>query len=324
MSEALLYALPERSVLACSGEDRVQWLDGMVSNDVATSGAGAVLQALVLTREGRIVSDPWVLVHEDALWLELEAAALQKTRAHLEKFIIADDVALEDAGARLARFSLDGPGAGEALRAAGAEALPEAGAHVSALVAGHRLTLAGYGFAGAPAFQIFADAGAREALQDALCKLPGVAPGDAGRFECRRIEAGTPRFGFELDESVLPAEARLEAAVSESKGCYTGQEVVARMRSRGRVGHLLVGLRFAGERLPAAGASLALSGEDGAAGPGPVVGEVTSAVLSPECGAIGLGFVRAQHAEAGVLLDVAEAGAGVRTTVTALPHRKTT
>lgn len=318
MSEALLYALPERSVLACRGEDRVQWLDGMVSNDVATPGAGALLPALVLTREGRIVSDPWVLVHEDALWLELEAAALEKTRAHLEKFIIADDVKLEDAGARLARFSFDGPGAGQALRAAGADALPGAGAHVSVLIAGQRLTLAAYGFTGEPAFQLFADAGAQETLQDALCKLPGVAPGDAERFECRRIEAGVPRFGFELDESVLPAEARLEAAVSESKGCYTGQEVVARMRSRGRVGHLLVGLRFSGERLPAAGAPLALGGEDFATGP--VVGEVTSAVLSPECGAIGLGFVRAQHAEAGVRLDAAE----VEARVTALPHRKAT
>lgn len=318
MSETLLYALPERSVLTCSGEDRVQWLDGMISNDVATPGAGAVLPALVLTREGRIVSDPWVLVHEGALWLELEAAALEKTRAHLEKFIIADDVKLEDAGARFARFSLDGPGAEQALRAAGAEALPGAGAHLSVVIAGQTLTLAAYGFTGEPAFQLFAAAGAREALQGALCKLPGVAPGDAGRFECRRIEAGVPRFGFELDESVLPAEARLEAAVSESKGCYTGQEVVARMRSRGRVGHLLVGLRFLGEGLPAAGAPLTLTGEDTATGQ--VVGEVTSAVLSPECGAIGLGFVRASHAEADVLLSAA----GVGAQVTALPHRKAT
>ena len=112
-----------------------------------------------------------------------------------------------------------------------------------------------------------------------------------------------PWLGRELDESVLPAEARLEAAISTTKGCYTGQEVVTRMRSRGRVGHLLVGLRFEGEALPPRGT--AIEGETGA------IGQVTSSVLSPEAGAIGLGFVRAEDATPDASVRVAGAAARI-------------
>ena len=99
----------------------------------------------------------------------------------------------------------------------------------------------------------------------------------------------------ELTAEVLPAEARLERAVAETKGCYTGQEVVTRMRSRGRVSHLLVGLRFEAGALPAAGAELRKDGR--------VVGSVTSAVLSSRLGSIGLGFVRRSEAEPGSELE---------------------
>jgi folate-binding protein YgfZ len=130
----------------------------------------------------------------------------------------------------------------------------------------------------------------------------GLEQADAAALEVLRVEQGVPRQGRELTQEVLPAEARMEGAVSETKGCYTGQEVVTRMRSRGRVSHLLVGLRFAGA-LPAAGSAL-LAGERG-------VGSVTSAVVSPRLGAIGLGFVRQGESGQGNLLRAGSAEARV-------------
>jgi len=125
-------------------------------------------------------------------------------------------------------------------------------------------------------------------------------------LEILRIESGTPRQGFELSEDVLPAEARLDAAISATKGCYVGQEIVARLRSRGQVNHLLVGLRFEG-RLPERGARLSAGGKR--------TGEITSVAWSPQSGPIGLGFVRREHSEPGTEVDVD----GQRAIVTALP-----
>ena len=129
------------------------------------------------------------------------------------------------------------------------------------------------------------------------------AKAEALSLEVLRIEAGRPRFGAELGEETLPAEVRLgESAVSFTKGCYTGQEVVARMASRGRVGHLLVGLALeAGDApLPAPGTQLRREGT--------AVGEVTSSARSPEAGPIALGFVRAAHAGPGARLELASGG----------------
>jgi folate-binding protein YgfZ len=134
----------------------------------------------------------------------------------------------------------------------------------------------------------------------------GNAFEDPSVLEILRIESGTPRQGFELSEDVLPAEARLDAAISTKKGCYVGQEIVARLRSRGQVNHLLVGLCFEGD-LPERGALLSVNGKR--------TGEITSVAWSPRAGAIGLGFVRREHSEPGSVVDAA----GQPAIVTALP-----
>ncbi len=157
------------------------------------------------------------------------------------------------------------------------------------------------------ALQLFVPRAGLAAVAAALAAA-GAVRADAAELERLRVEAGTPWPGRELDESVLPAEARLdERAVAVQKGCYTGQEVVARMRSRGRVGHLLVGLRLAREVAP----KTALEGEHGS------VGAVTSVVRSERFGAIGLGFVKAELARPGVSLTAG----GVAAEVAELPFR---
>jgi folate-binding protein YgfZ len=285
VSAPTLFALPERGVLAVTGSDRARWLDGMVTNEVKSLAPGGLRHALALTREGRIVAEVWVLARADALLLELERAAIPALTAHLEKFIVADDVTLRDASAEWARFALEG---------AGAAALAE-----GAIVAD-------YSLAGGEGVQILAPAAEATALRDRLL-AKGAVSGTPEELEVLRIEAGVPRQGRELTLEVLPAEARLDRAVSETKGCFTGQEVVTRMRSRDRVSHLLVALRFEG-RAPAPGTELRLANR--------AVGNITSTAHSPRLGPIGLGYVRRADAVAGTKLE-ADA---VPTEVVALPR----
>jgi len=302
-----LFHLPGRGVLEVGGSDRVRWLDGMISADVKSLATGGGAPGLLLTRQGRIVADLHVLARDGAFWLELEGAALPAVLEQLSRYVIADDITLGDRRAELARLAVEGPRAAALLAAAGA-GVADLAPHAwrESRIGDATVTAAAYGFTGLPGFQLFAPARDAEAVAAALQEA-GAAPASADTLECLRIAAGVPWLGRELDESVLPAEARLEAAISNSKGCYTGQEVVTRMRTRGRVGHLLVGLRFEGDALPARGAEI-----EGATGR---IGQVTSSVLSPEAGAIGLGFVRAEEATPGARVRVA----GTAARIAALP-----
>ena len=299
--DAGLFRLAGRGVLEVLGSDRVRWLDGMISADVKTLAAFGAAPGLLLTRQGRIVADLFVLARSDGFWLELEASALPTVQQRLTGYVIADDVTLRDRSAELVRLAVEGPHATDRLGAAGAELAglaPDTWREVR--LAEAAVTVAAYGFTGLGGFQLFVPSDAADAVTRALL-ASGIAAASSDTLECLRIVAGVPRLGRELDESVLPAEARLDAAIATGKGCYTGQEVVTRMRSRGRVGHLLVGLRFEAAMPPARGAEIH--------GPAGRIGQVTSSVLSPEAGAIGLGFVRAHAAEpgAGVRVDGADA-----------------
>jgi folate-binding protein YgfZ len=306
-----LFALVARGLVEVRGGDRVRWLNGMVTNDVAAAaarGTGAGCPALLLTREGRIVADLHVLVRDDALWLETDAAAVGPALARLAKYVIADDVTLTDRSADFDRLAVEGPRAERVLAAvAGGAPLPAPDACAELAVGGTPVIVAAFALAGGPGFQLFVPRGRGAEVGAALLAAGarhGLAAAGEEALERLRIEAGVPRFGRELDESVLPDEARLERAVSSTKGCYTGQEVVARMRSRGRVSHLLVGLRCADVRLPA----LRTPVQDPE---GRRVGEVTSAVLSPRFGAIALAFVRRPWDAPGTRLRVGDGSAEV-------------
>jgi folate-binding protein YgfZ len=298
-----LFALEDRGLLLVQGGDRVRWLDGMVSNHVAGLAAGperSGCYATLLTRQGRIVTDLRVLLRPDALWLELDRAALEPARAALQRFIIADDVVLHDASEDFGRLGLEGPAAPSLLETALGAALalaPDACAEVE--LAGQPVLVAAFGWSGLPARQLFTPPAAREAVAARLREAAGPdALVDAGpeALEILRIEAGVPRYGAELDEEVLPAEAGLEHAISRTKGCYTGQEIVARLASQGRVKHRLVG--FACEAPPPPpGAAVEADGRR--------VGEVTSSCLSPDHGAISLGYARVPHDAAGTRVVIA-------------------
>ena len=329
---AAWFRLPERGLVEVRGADRVRFLQGQLSADIGSLspsagtaapsegmagsppvGAVSGCYALALTPQGRIVVDLHVLARADAIWLETAAACVPAALSRLAKYVIADDVELVDRSADVARFGIEGPRAPDLLAsAAGAQLVlaSEAGAEIR--VAGVAGLAAAFGWSGEAAFQMFFPRAAQAAVESALCDAAaacGASEAGGEALEVLRVEAGIPRAGAELGEDVLPAEARLlERAVSFTKGCYTGQEVVARMASRGRVGHLLVGLAFEGA-LPERGAALHAGDAR--------VGAVTSTARSPHAGAIGLGFVRRGHDEPGTRLVVDGGGGGAR--VAALP-----
>jgi len=316
-STAAVFRLAHRALLVVTGADRTRFLHGQLTNDVAgldPAGPRSGCHALVLTAQGRIVGDLHVLARADAHWLETDAARAEAVKARLDKYVIADDVRIADASRAWARFGVEGPRA-RALVAAAApgtavELEPDAWGPLR--IAGAEGLVAAFGWSGEDALQLFVPAEAAEAAGQALREAAagcGAAWGDEAALEVLRIEAGVPGLPELGSEETLPAEARLvERAVSFTKGCYTGQEVVARMHSRGRVGHLLVGIALAPDApLPAPGAPLHAAGAK--------QGELTSVARSAAAGPIALGFVRTAHAEPGTVLEVE--GASVR--VVALP-----
>lgn len=320
---AALFDMSERRGLICvRGEDRVRWLDGMISGDVtalASSEEGAGCYATLLTNRGAIVADLHVGKVGDAFLLETARSELPRVVAALERLIIADDVTLSDERGDRAVVGLEGRAARSILSRALEGDVPASEAWCESRIGGQEVLVGAFGWSGEDAFQIRCDEGCRAAVEAALDAAGGGAlpRGRPADLEVLRVEAGVPALGAELDEEVLPPEARLERAIATDKGCYVGQEIVARLRSRGQVNHLLVGLRLdtadgsevGGEErsLPEVDAELSADGRK--------TGELTSVVLSPSEGAIALGYVRREHAEPGTSLDFE----GGRAQVVALP-----
>jgi len=298
-----LFSELPRAVIEVTGSDRTRWLDGMLSNDVAslepgTSRSGCY--ATLLTPKGRIVADLQVLLRGEGFWLDLARDAVPAVVEHLGRYIIADDVELVDRSTDFVRLGLEGPAALEIFARSVSNAprlAPDSCADVE--IAGVPLLVAAFGWSGEAALQLFAPVSAAPVVAARIRESGadlGLVEADFEVLEILRIEAGVPRLGAELDETVLPAEAGLERAVATGKGCFTGQEVVERLRSQGKVSHCLVGLETPGSEPVDVGATVT---SDGAR-----IGEVTSACISPAAGAIALAFVRRVHAEPDAAVEV--------------------
>jgi folate-binding protein YgfZ len=309
-----IFRLSDRGLVEVVGGDRIRWLDGMLSNDITSlrvGGENSGCRAITLTAKGRIVADLHVLIRDASFWLETAAAAVPRIIEHFERHLIADDVSLRDLGASIDRLAVEGRLAEWLLeRVAGAPLGLAADCCKILRIGETEAVVARYGWSGEVGFQLLVPAGSGEAVAKEIEAAGSgselVSVGEK-TLEILRIEAGIPRFGAEIDETVLPAEARLGCAVSQSKGCYVGQEVVARMQAAGRMSHLLVGLALGEAPIPEPGSEITASGKR--------VGEVTSSCLSALAGSIALGFVRTAHSATGTELCVA----GQPARVAALP-----
>ncbi len=284
--------LDARGRVVARGADRARFLDGMLSCDVAKLEPGAGRDALLLDRKGHVLATLRVLARADALLLDTAPGTGTTLLAALGKLIVADDVALEDLGASWRTASVEGPGAAEALARIDVSA-PGPGCGLE----GDGVVWWGGGELSAGGVRVLGPAEAVRDIERRLA-LPALSPDQA---EVLRVEAFVPRYGVDVGERSFPQEARLEGSLSYTKGCYVGQEIVARIRSRGQVNRLLVQLR-ADAPVPA-GARIRRDAQD--------VGLVTSAVSSPVSGALALGYVRPDAAVVGTALAIG----GVRATV---------
>lgn len=291
--------LDDRALLVVTGEDRASFLQGMLSNEVASVAPGAGNRALLLTEQGRVVADLRVYVLDDAIWLDAPASARDDVRAALERFIVADDVEIEPGPA--IGLAVRGPGAVDAVSNALGEEL------ASLPVGAHRAVedgrVARVDDLAVTAVHVWTDAAARTRLREALVAAGGVeATEDA--VEAQRVVGRVGRLGAEFGlDTLAPEVPSLEDAISYRKGCYLGQEVVERVASRGKVNWKVVGLRVSAP--VATGAEV--RGEAGS------VGKITSVAERPDDRtAWALARIRATHAVPGTALEVAGDG-GART-----------
>jgi folate-binding protein YgfZ len=278
----------ERGKLALTGGEAREFLHGQVSNDVEALEPGQGCYAAFLTPKGKMLGDLRVLNLGDELFLDTERVSLQALFNRVLHFKIGRDVELHKRTLERGLLSLVGPGAREA---AGAEALPhDEHANAAAEVGGVPVRLV----ATAGGVDLICDAERTADLKDAL-GLPEISEAAA---EVVRVEAGRPRYGLDLDDSVMPQEAGLlERAVSFTKGCYVGQETVARLYHRGKPNRHLRGLRLS--EAAATGDALRFGERE--------IGRLGSSVVSPALGPIGLAIVR-REAVPGDTVTVGDAG----------------
>lgn len=284
-SRAAIRELCERSLVRVTGGDRTRFLDGMLTNDVASLEPGAACEALQLDRKGHILAELWVIVLEDAVLLDSASGSQSALYEILDKHIIADDVELERF-LSWDRIGIEGPGAAAAIEGLGVR-IPALGRFETDELG--RIWLAG-GTLGPEGARVLGERAAIEDLRQAL-RLSQLST-EAG--EVLRIDAFRPAYGLDFGERNFPQEARLEGLVSSTKGCYVGQEIVARIESRGAVNRLLVKLRS--EAAVTSGAEIRAGGAS--------VGRVTSAAVSDESGPIAIGYVRTSVAEPGSRVEI--------------------
>jgi folate-binding protein YgfZ len=284
----------DRGKLMVSGPEAAEYLQGQLTNDVESLSPGEGQYAALLDRKGHMQADMRVLrPSAEEIWIDTEPEALEAARRHLETYKIGRDVAIVDLTGERSILSLIGP---RSVEIAGTAVLPPDCSEAASI--GGVSCLAVGTSRGVDLICKRADA---ESLREALIEA-GAAEIGPEAAEVVRIEAGTPRFGAEMSAETMPAEAGIvEDAVSFTKGCYIGQEPVARLHYKGRPNRHLRGLELSA---PAeAGASLRLGEKE--------VGRVGSACVSPARGPIALAIVR-REAEPGAKLAVGEDGVTAR------------
>lgn len=288
----------DRTKIELTGADRASFLHNFCTNDIRRLPVHTGCEAFITTVQGKILAHVFVFAAPDSLVVETVPGQAEQIIAHLDRYLIREQVAFHDRTEEWGELLLCGPAARSVLEACGAKELPEQDlGHTRVDLAGHEawlrradaLTSVGGYLIAAP----------RERIDEIARALiaAGAAPCGRDTAEILRVEAGFPRYGVDITDKNLPQEvARDSRTISFVKGCYLGQETVARIDALGHVNRTLCGLRFSAIELPPAGAELTKDGH--------VVAQVTSAAFSPRLGcAIALAYVRRGSNTAGMELE---------------------
>jgi folate-binding protein YgfZ len=305
--------------LAVAGADRASFLQGLLTNDIQALTAGSGCYAAWLTPQGRMLTDMHVLESDGMILLDVPAAQAEPTAARLEQFLFSEDVKLGSLAGALGTVWIHGPGAANALERVldGVNGLGAWGGyhHEHVGFSGESLVLARIDQLGVPGYCAYLGAGRRDQLVAAL-ETAGARRVGQDAIVAARIEAVYPVFGDDMTTDTIPLEAGIESrAISTSKGCYVGQEVIIRVlhRGHGRVARRLITLRLAGE-----GAELRSRIVDGDRD----MGFVTSAAVSPAFGAIALGYVHRDLAAEGTKVSVDSPSGRIAATISVQPVRR--
>ena len=294
----------DRARIVVSGADRASFLQGLLTNDVVALQPGHGCYAAYLTAQGRMIADLYVYELGDVMLLTLHRDVKDAVIAKLDQLVFSEDVHLGDVTETFAQIALVGPLAGSivaSIVAVPVEQLDGLADHGNLRAAwnGSPAIVTRTGDTGEPGFDLFVERTAGAALKQAL-NSAGAIDVDPATADAIRLEAGVPLFHRDMDEETIPLEAGIESrAISFTKGCYVGQEVVIRVlhRGHGRVARKLVGLRLNGDRVPLAGAAIRSADRD--------VGRVTSSAYSPALKhPIALGYVHRDFVAPGTSLIV--------------------
>lgn len=311
--------LADRSLIGkveVTGRDRVSFLQGMLTNDIKALAAGQGCPAAFLDAHGKVRALLTVLALEDRLLLELPPGMAEKTLQALDQYLISEKVALTDVTEALAIFVLHGPSAAAVLADAGAAtASLKPYHHMECSVATLPARVVRADDYGVPGFHLWVAAEHAADLWRALLELGrphGLKPVGATALASLRVEAGVACFGHDVDESTLLMEAPLEHLVSYTKGCYIGQEIVARIKHRGHVNRFLTGLVLDGSDAPPSGAKVLAEGKE--------IGHVTSAIQSLALKRpIALAYLRREYLDPGTAVNVSHRETSIPAQVTSLP-----
>ena len=306
-----------RGRLAVKGNDRVEFLNGMLTNDISILTEEQGCYAVITDSKAKMLSDCRIYALPDQFLLDLEPGMIKKVHDHLDRYIIAADVTLENLTESWAMLSLYGPESSHVLtKALKLDQIPEEEYSSRAAMMGEfDLLCVRNDITGEIGYDLYLPVGGVEKLfnilMDAGTRLVGWTA-----LETLRIEAGIPRYGLDMDQSYFPMEAQLtQRAISETKGCYIGQETIARALAQGKMNRLLVGLEVKGEVIPQK--NQAIMKENRA------IGKITSAVQSPTLGkTIALGYVHRDFSKPGSTVSIIIDDQPIDATVVDLPFYK--
>ncbi|HUI84771.1 MAG TPA: glycine cleavage T C-terminal barrel domain-containing protein [Candidatus Binatia bacterium] len=291
--------------LVISGKDRTRWLNGMITNNIRDLAPGRGVYSFILTPQGHNQGDLVAWNRGDYLLATTDRGQAPEITTILKRYIIMDQVEIEDISDRLGGIGIAGPKAAETLSTAGIDISQlEAGQVVDAIWRDMGISIARSTIPQMDGYEVWLAAENVEKLWDALAAA-GATPAGSDALEMYRILRGVPRYGVDLRERDLPQETGQQHALNFSKGCYVGQEIVERIRTRGNVHRALVGFEIDGG--PPPGAKVRASDKD--------VGEITSSARVPLAGGertLALGYLRREVASPGAVVRVGEQNATVR------------
>jgi folate-binding protein YgfZ len=311
VSGCAIYDLSSQAKIKLTGNDRVRWLNGMVTNNVRDLATGHGVYSFLLSPQGRILGDLYAYNRGDSIWLNTDQSQAAKILEIFDHYIIMDDVEVENLSDKLTAIGISGPKSLEILRAAGLEMSDLQPLELRdcewrqiplTIVRGDREKR--------ESFEIWATAENVEKLGEVL-KQGGAIAVSPGALELHRISLGIPRYGQDIRERDMAQETEQARALNFSKGCYVGQEIVERIRSRGAVHRTFTGFLIEGD-LPAIGTKIQESGKD--------VGEITSVANLPVKSNnqnVALGYIRREAGSSGKEF----LAGGVKVAVAELPFK---